>query len=98
MVSTTFMALLPPRSKFFVSKKKGTDVAPFRAGVEVHSRGMETNKVIPFPAAAQTAAPATTPRPSRVLVHIGKQLIAIDVSCRAIVRLTRTRELPNGTR
>jgi hypothetical protein len=55
---------------------------------------METNKVIPFPAAAQTAAPATTPRPSRILVQIGKQLIAVDISCRTITPsgLRRTTE------
>src|SRR5437868_399496 len=85
MVSTTSMALLAHISKLFVFTHKAESCAPFRARIEVRSRGMETNKVIPFPAAAQTALPETTPRSSRILVHIGKQLIAIDVSCRAMV-------------
>ena len=41
--------------------------------------------VIPFPAPVPAAAPPVMVPPSRILVHIGKQRIALDLSCQATV-------------
>ena len=46
---------------------------------------MQTNKVIPFPAPQQPAAAEANEGRSRVLVQIGKQVVAIDIACRATV-------------
>jgi len=46
---------------------------------------MEPNKLIPFPAPAQTAPAETNQCRSRVLVRIGKQVIAIEIACSATV-------------
>ena len=59
-------------------------MGPFKGGSEVQSRGMD-KKVIPFPAPAQAAPPPGMAPPSRIMVHIGKQRIAFDISCRATV-------------
>ena len=42
-------------------------------------------KVIPFPALVPAALPPAIAPPSRILVHIGKQRIALDLSCHATV-------------
>ena len=42
-------------------------------------------KVIPFPAPMPAAVPPATAPPSRILVRIGKQRIALDLSCHATV-------------
>ena len=57
-------------------------MGPFKGGSEVQSRGMD-KKVIPFPA---PASPRPGPEPAhRVIVNIGKQRIAFDISCHATV-------------
>ena len=42
-------------------------------------------KVIPFPAPLPAAVPSAMVAPSRILVHVGKQRIALDLSCHASV-------------
>jgi hypothetical protein len=42
-------------------------------------------KVIPFPAPMGVTPPAQTERPNRIIVRIGKQRIAFDISCQATV-------------
>ena len=42
-------------------------------------------KVIPFPAPVPAALPPGMVQGSRILVHIGKQRIALDLSCHATV-------------
>ena len=42
-------------------------------------------KVISFPAPVPAALPPGMVPPSRILVHIGKQRIALDLSCHATV-------------
>jgi hypothetical protein len=42
-------------------------------------------KVIPFPQPAPSSLRPVIDRQSRVIVHIGKQRIALDISCQATV-------------
>jgi|tagenome__1003787_1003787.scaffolds.fasta_scaffold19028117_1 hypothetical protein len=42
-------------------------------------------KVIPFPAPMEVTPPAQTERLNRIVVRIGKQRIAFDISCQATV-------------
>jgi len=44
-----------------------------------------TNKVIPFPQSAPTAPPSVVSPQNRIILNIGRQRIAMDVSCQATV-------------
>jgi hypothetical protein len=43
------------------------------------------NKVIPFPASSQSIPPGGLEGSHRVLVRLGSQRIALDLTCRAIL-------------
>jgi hypothetical protein len=44
-----------------------------------------TNKVIPFPQSAPTSSPSVVDPQHRIILHIGKQRIALGISCQARV-------------
>ena len=46
---------------------------------------MANNKVVPFPAVTPTAASPDMERRTRIIVHLGRQRIALDIACRATV-------------
>jgi hypothetical protein len=44
-----------------------------------------TNKVMPFPQAAATVPPSVVGPQNRIILNLGQQRIAMDISCQATV-------------
>jgi hypothetical protein len=71
------------RTARVVTSKAGSD-GTWKRRFEVQSPDM-TKKVIPFPQAAPTVLPSLVGPRNRIILHIGRQCIVMDISCQATV-------------